>query len=316
VGRRGPPLITGSGGFVGHHLAARLTAAGHEPVTPSHAELELLDADAVRTAMRTVRPGTVFHLAALASVARSWHEPDEVLRSNVAMTENLLEAVDAEVPKAVVVLASSGEVYGAPESLPVTEDAPLRPLNPYAASKAACEQLATHYVETRGLGVIRLRPFNHAGPGQSDQYVIGSLTRQVAAAELAGADLATVCTGNPDSARDFTDVRDVVRAYEYAARLEPGAYNVCSGRAVPVSEIVELVGRFAGVPIQHEVDPERLRVGDVPEVRGSAELLHGATGWAPEIPLERTVSDALEHWRAQLPQRYSRMTRPPRGESS
>ena len=178
------------------------------------------------------------------------------------------------------------------------ERAPLRPQNPYAVSKAACDLLGGQYADALGLRVVRLRPFNHAGPGQSDDYVIGTLTRQVAEAEAAGEPECVLRTGNLDSARDFTDVRDVVRAYVLAAALEPGAWNVASGRAVSVRELVELVRAAARVPVRHEVDPTRVRAHDVPEVRGSAERLRAATGWEPEIPLERTVADALDAWRA------------------
>ena len=145
-----------------------------------------------------------------------------------------------------------------------------------------------------------MRAFNHAGPGQSDEYVVGTLTRQVAEAEAAGAAEVVLRTGNPDSARDFTDVRDVVRAYVAAADLEPGAYNVCSGRIATVRDLIAMVSEAATLPVRHEVDPERVRAHDVPEVRGTAELLRAATGWAPEIALERTVADALEAWRQEL----------------
>ena len=214
------------------------------------------------------------------------------------MTANLLEAVRHEAPQAALVLVSSAEVYGPPERLPVDERAPLRPQNPYAVSKAACDLLGGQYADAFGLRVVRLRPFNFAGPGQSDDYVIGTLTRQVAEAEAAGEPECVLRTGNPDSARDFTDVRDVMRACVLAAELEPGAWNVASGRAVSVRELVELVRAAARVPVRHEVDPDRVRAHDVPEVRGSAERLRAAAGWAPEIPLERTVADALDAWRA------------------
>jgi GDP-4-dehydro-6-deoxy-D-mannose reductase len=296
-------FVTGGAGFAGRHLLALLP----EAVAPSREELELLDAGAVRAAVRSVRPDVVFHLAALASVGRSWESPTETLTENVATTANLLEAVRREAPDAAVVVVGSGEVYGPPRRLPVDEDAPLRPQNPYAVSKAACDLLAGQYADAFGLRVVRMRPFNHAGPGQSDDYVVGTLTRQVAEAEAAGAGEALVLTGDPGSARDFTDVRDVARAYVAAASLDGGAFNVASGRAVTVRELIELVRVAARVPVRHEIDQARLRAHDVPEVRGSAERLRAATGWRPEIPLERTVADALDEWRerrgAQAPAR-------------
>jgi GDP-4-dehydro-6-deoxy-D-mannose reductase len=294
-----PAFVTGGGGFAGGHLLRLLPGA----VAPSRAEIDLLDASAVRAAVRAARPPAVFHLAALASVKRSWDAPGETLVANLRMTVNLLEAVRAEAPEAAVVLASSGEVYGPPERLPVTEDAPLRPQNPYAVSKAACDLLAGQYADVFDMRVVRARAFNHAGPGQSAEYVVGTLTRQVAEAEAAGAAEVVLRTGNPDSARDFTDVRDVVRAYRAAAELPAGVYNVCSGRATSVRELVELLSRVSGLPVRHEIDPERVRAHDVPELRASAERLRAACGWQPEIPLERTVADALEEWRGELARR-------------
>jgi GDP-4-dehydro-6-deoxy-D-mannose reductase len=292
-----PAFVTGGAGFAGRNLVATLEGS---VVAPSHAELDLLDADAVRRAISAARPDTVFHLAAHASVARSWDEPGPVLRQNLEMTLNLLEAVRLGAPEAVFVLASSGEIYGPPGRLPIDESAPLRPQNPYAVSKAACDLLAGQYADAHGLRVVRTRAFNHAGPGQPDDYVIGTLTRQVAEAEARRDAEAVLRTGNPDSARDFTDVRDVVRAYALAAGLEPGAYNVCSGRSASVSDLIGLVAAAARVPIRHVVDPARVRAHDVPEVRGSAERLRQATGWTTTIPLGRTVADALDWWRARL----------------
>jgi GDP-4-dehydro-6-deoxy-D-mannose reductase len=292
----GPAFVTGGAGFAGRHLLELLP----DTVSPLRSELDLLDAGAVRSAVRQASPAVVFHLAAHASVRRSWEAPAETLTGNVAMTANLLEAVRLETPEATVVVIGSGEVYGPPAELPVGEDAPLRPQNPYAVSKAACDLLAGQYADAFGMHVVRTRPFNHAGPGQSEDYVVGTLTSQVAEAEAAGHDEVLLRTGNPDSARDFTDVRDVVRAYVAAGSLEGGAYNVASGRAVTVRELIELVRAASRLPVRHEVDQSRVRAHDVPEVRGSAQRLREATGWKPEIPLEQTVADALDAWRERL----------------
>jgi GDP-4-dehydro-6-deoxy-D-mannose reductase len=292
----GAAFVTGGGGFAGAHLLELLPAA----TAPSRDSLDLLDADAVRAAVREAAPSAVWHLAAQASVGRSWEAPARTIAENVAMTANVLEAVRSEAPGATVVLISSGEIYGPPDRLPVDEQAPLRPQNPYAVSKAASDLLGGQYADAFDLGVVRLRPFNHTGPGQSDDYVVGTLTRQVAEAEAAGQPEAVVHTGNPDSSRDFSDVRDVVRAYVAAAGLEPGVYNVASGRAVSVRELIELVRAAARIPVRHEIDPARVRAHDVPEVRGDASRLREATGWAPSIPLEQTVADALDAWREAL----------------
>jgi GDP-4-dehydro-6-deoxy-D-mannose reductase len=291
----GAAFVTGGSGFVGQHLLAEL---GDGAVAPTREELDLLDGDAVRRALADARPECVFHLAAHASVARSWEDPANVLRDNLAMTVNVLEALRQEAPDAVTVVMSSGEIYGPPERLPVDESALLRPQNPYAVSKAACDLLAGQYADAHGLRVLRMRAFNQAGPGQSDEYVVGTITRQVAEAEAAGGGV--VRTGNPDVARDYTDVRDTVRAYVAALSVPTRAYNVCSGRSATVREVIEHARRAARVEITQEVDPVRVRAHDVPEVRGSAAALAEASGWSPAIPLEQTVADALDYWRARV----------------
>jgi GDP-4-dehydro-6-deoxy-D-mannose reductase len=290
-------FVTGGGGFAGRRLLELLPP---DTVAPSRAELELRDGPAVRAAIGDVRPRVVFHLAGRASVDRSWRLPTDTLNENIGATANVLEAVRHEAPEAAVLVVCSGEIYGPPASLPVTEDAPLRPQNPYAVSKAACDLLAGQYSDAFGLRIVRMRPFNHAGPGQSDDYIIGTLTRQVAEAEASGQEEAVLRTGNADSARDFTDVRDVVRAYVAAADQGPAVFNVATGRAVTIQHVIELVRAAARLPVRHEIDPARVRAHDTPEVRGSAERLREATGWEPQIPLEQTVADALDHWRRRL----------------
>lgn len=296
----GAPLVTGGGGFAGSHLVTHLRELGEEPASPLRDELDLLDAEAVRRSLRDLRPRAVFHLAALASVGRSWGNPSRALLENVRMTLNVLEAVRIEAPKTPVVAASSGEVYGPPERLPIDEKAALRPQNPYAVSKAACDLLAGQYADAHELRVVRTRAFNHAGPRQSDDYVVGTLTRQVAEAELGGHERLVLRTGDIDSARDFTDVRDVVRAYAEAIELPPGTYNVCSGRATSVRELIDRLRGLTSVEIEHEVDPERLRPHDIPEIRGSAERLRLATGWRPRLELADMLSGAIADWRQRL----------------
>jgi GDP-4-dehydro-6-deoxy-D-mannose reductase len=276
---------------------AACRAAGDEVVPVSRASgVDLRDPAAARAAVRDARPDVVHHLAALASVGRSWDDPAGTVRDNVAITAALLDAVRREAPAARVLVASSGEVYGFPAELPVTEDAPLRPQSPYAASKAAADLLAGFHADGYGLAVVRARAFNHAGPGQSDVYALSSFARQAAA----GAEV--IRTGNPESRRDFTDVRDVVRAYRLLAeRGEPGeAYNVCSGVSTSTAELVELVRRAAGRDIRHEVDPARLRAHEVLDMRGAPDKLRAVTGWAPEIKLARTAADTLSWWSTRL----------------
>ena len=261
--------------------------------------LDLRDAGAATRAIAEAEPDVVYHLAAQASVPAAWEAPGATLSVNLETTLNLLEAVRAGAPEARVVAVGSGEVYGPPASLPVGEDAPLRPQNPYAVSKAAGDLLAGMYADVHGLDVTRVRAFNHAGPGQSDEYVVATLARQAAEGLARGDDPIRIVTGSPEPRRDFTDVRDVVRAYRLLGqRAAPaGAYNVCSGTAVSVAELLEVLRGVVGREIAHEVDPARERGHEVLEIRGDPSRLREATGWTPEIPLESTVADTVEWWR-------------------
>lgn len=295
----GRVVITGASGFAGRHLAAACAAAGDEVVPVSRsAGVDLLDADAARAAIARARPRVVYHLAARAHVGASWRDPAGTLHDNVAMTLNVLEAVRAEAPQATVVAVGSSEAYGPPERLPVAEAAPLRPQSPYAVSKASADLLAGFYADAHGLRVIRARAFNHAGPGQEPTYAIASFARQVAGA---AGDTVRLVTGNPRTRRDYTDVRDVVRAYRLLAeRAEPGVYNVCSGRTASAAELAAALAEAAGVRLDHVVDPALVRPHEVMELRGSCAALHAATGWEPEIPLPRTLADTLAWWRDEL----------------
>ena len=296
----GAAMVTGGTGFAGRHLVALLRERGEKPSAPARRDLDLMDADLVRNAVAELRPRVIFHLAASASVIHSWREPREVLRTNVETTLNVLEAARQSAPHAVVLIAGSAEVYGPPEELPVDESASLRPQNPYAVSKAACDLLAGQFADAHGMRVVRSRSFNHAGPGQSEEYVVGTLARQVAEAEVEGLREVVLRTGRVESRRDFTDVRDVVRGYLAASDLEPGVYNICSGRSVSVRDLIELLAASSEVTVRHEVDPARVRAHDVPDIRGSADKLRRATDWRPQIPLEQTVRDAVDAWRQRL----------------
>jgi GDP-4-dehydro-6-deoxy-D-mannose reductase len=295
-------LITGAGGFAGGHLAAHCRACGDDVAEVSRSTgTDLLDADAARAAVADTRPDVVYHLAARAHVGESWSDPARFVSENVGMALHMLEAVRAEAPAATVVAVSSGELYGAPEALPVGEDAPLRPQNPYAVSKASADLVAGFYADAHGLRVIRPRAFNHAGPGQEPIYAIASFARQTAEAAERGEDPIVFRTGNPDTRRDYTDVRDVVRAYRLLAeRGEPGIFNVCSGRSTSAREILELLARAAGAGLDSRIDPALVRAHEVMEVRGDPSRLEAATGWEPEIPLERTLADTVAWWRERL----------------
>lgn len=288
--------MTGAHGFAGRHLVAALRERGWSVSAPPRSALDLLNRHAVDGWLARERPRYVFHLAAFASVARSWEMPEPALLDNVRMTLHLLQAVEAQVPTARVLVASSAEIYGPPQRLPVGEGHPLAPQSPYALGKVGVDLLAGQFASARGLRVVRARSFNHAGPGQSATYVIGSITRQIALARIEGSAIARVQTGDPSAARDFTDVRDVVGAYVSAADIEPGAYNVASGRAVSVRDILNLAERVAGCPIQHVVDEALARPADVPRVQGDAGLLRRLTGWTPRLSLQDTLRDAVGEW--------------------
>ncbi len=296
----GGALITGGFGFAGRHLVDLLCAQGVETLAPPRKEVDFADEARVRRLVRETAPGAVFHLAAFSSATLSWKRPSEAVLGNMRMTLSVLEAVRLEQPDARLVLVGSGQVYGEPGAMPVSEDAPLCPANPYAASKASCDLLGLQYAEAFGLQIARMRPFNHAGPGQSEDYVVSSLARQVAEAEVGGSAECVVRTGNPESARDFTDVRDVVRAYAMAAEAGSGPFNVCSGKAVSVATLVEMLGAHSRVPIKHEIASARLRDHDASVLYGSHERLTAACGWEPKIPLETTVRDTIDWWRTRV----------------
>jgi GDP-4-dehydro-6-deoxy-D-mannose reductase len=315
-------LITGALGFAGRHLAERCAAEGAEVVgvgrrqapeaelpaaLSDYARCDLVEFSETEQAIRSTAPDRVFHLAAEASVARSWDDPGAAVLGNLSGTLNVLEALRRHAPEASLLLACSGEEYGVPERLPVDERHPLRPQNPYAVGKAAGDLAAGFFADTYGLRAVRVRAFNHAGPGQSAGYVVANLARQIAAAEAAGGASGTVelLTGNLDARRDFTDVRDVVRAYWLALeRAEPDVYNVCSGRSVAVGELLATLAEHTDLEVKARVDPSlphKEDKKDVMEIVGSHDKLTQATGWQPEIALETTLRDALDWWRQRAP---------------
>src|SRR5205823_335044 len=241
----------------------------------------------------------VVHLAALSSVAASWDDATSVWNVNVVGTVNVLDAVQAEAPDARVIFPSAGEVYGRADAIPTPESAPVEPLSPYAASKAAAE-IACERARRDGLRVVIARAFNHEGPGRDERFAIGSWVGQIARLEEAGG--GTLEVGDLTSERDLTDVRDVVRAYTLLLdeAVEPGIYNVASGRSVPMSAVVDQLVALARCEIEVEQRPERMRPADVPRMAGDASRLRAATGWEPEIPLERTLADALDAARREV----------------
>jgi GDP-4-dehydro-6-deoxy-D-mannose reductase len=295
-------LVTGAHGFVGPYLTAHLEAQGDE-VVGLGPEVDITDGEAIRAAVAAARPDAVYHLAAASHVGSSWSAPVEVLRVNAEGTLNVLLAAEGAGASRVLVVGSAEE-YGIvePAALPLKETDPLRPVTPYGASKVAAEAVGLQAFLGRGLPVVLARPFNHLGPGQSDRLVASTLAHQVARNERDGTDV--VLAGDLTPRRDFTDVRDVVRAYRLlVTEGEPGeAYNVCSGVDVPVSEVADALMGQASRPMRVELDPSRLRPVELPALRGDPTKVRAATGWKPEIPLERTLSDLLRWWRERVAQ--------------
>jgi len=292
----GPILVTGAAGFVGTHLLAQL---GEEAQT---FEDDVLDAPALEKALQEGRPGALVHLAALTSVADSWNGSAEVWQVNAVGTVNVLDAVRSASPATRVLFASTGEVYGRAEEIPTTEECPVAPLSPYAASKAAAEVACFQAREGVGLDVVVARPFQHDGPGRDARFALGSWVQQLAELEQKGG--GTLEVGDLSARRDITDVRDVCSAY--CALLDPtvpaATYNIASGRAVAMSEVLELLLGLVRCSVEVEQDPERFRPAELPVVCGDSSRLRAATGWQPEIPLEQTVADALDYARKTLAQ--------------
>ncbi len=307
-------LITGGLGFVGHHLADHLRACGDDVTAlDRHGDpsVDILDAAGVASAISDAAPDAVYHLAGWADVGASWQHPSAVLRVNAEGTLNVLEACRAAGVRRVLSVASA-DVYGVvtEDELPLRETAPLRPTSPYAASKLAADAVAQQAFLGHGLPVIRVRPFNHLGPGQAEQFVASALAARIVRAELSDLDFITV--GNLSARRDFTDVRDIVRAYRRLIEDgEPGeVYNVCSGCDLPIQHLADHLVSLASHPMELRADPELMRPTDLPVLRGDASKLAAATGWTPTIPIEQTLHDLLTDLRTRLRDRTSPDTGP------
>lgn len=292
-------LVTGAGGFVGTHLVAALRRAGAEVVAAAgphengDVRLDLDDDASIAAAIDRARPSVVFHLAAQTFVPASLAQPADTYRVNVLGTARVARAVrDAGRPIRLL-FASSAEVYGAHDAaeFPLTEHAALRPENPYAASKAAAEAILLAEARAFGLHVVVARAFNHIGPGQSPRFVVAGLAAQLAA--RARGERGALLVGNLDSARDFLDVRDVVEAYLRLAErgAAGGVYNVCSGKAVRIRDVLGELVRIAHIPVEIREDPARTRAVDVPIFVGDNAALRAQTGWEPRIPLARSLAD-------------------------
>ncbi|GIF25435.1 GDP-4-dehydro-6-deoxy-D-mannose reductase [Actinoplanes tereljensis] len=301
-------LVTGATGFAGAHLMEALRQSGEAEAygtslsgsADGHIrQTDLTDYDAVVALLDELRPETIFHLAAFASPALSFKEPVVAVTSTLAMQINLFQACLALRIKPRIVVVSSGQIYGMSDAarLPLDESTPLDLPSPYAVAKVGQENLVSMYAKL-GVESVIARPFNHIGPGQQPGYLVADLTKQIADLERDGGGVLRV--GNLSSKRDFTDVRDVVRAYiQLAAKGTIGeVYNVCTGRSRSGQEILDLLLTASDAQIRTEPDPARMRPADVPDLRGDATKIRLDAGWVPEIPLEQTLSDTLAYWRS------------------
>lgn len=292
-------LVTGLSGFVGSHCAQQLQTID---LTLDGQAVDLRDFGAVCSAVDALKPEAVIHLAAQSSVPASFEDPATTVQTNVLGTLNLLLALRTVGFRGRFLFVGSGDVYGlvSEAELPVVEDRPLRPRNPYAVSKVAAEALCYQWSQTGPFDVLMTRPFNHIGPRQSTRFAVSDFARQLVRARL-GKAAPELNVGDIDCTRDFTDVRDVVRAY--AGVLESGVngeiYNVCSGVERSLRSIIEAFSTMTGTPIRCVVDTERLRPAEQRRMRGSFERLQKHTGWAPRIAFEQTLKDILDYWEQQ-----------------
>jgi GDP-4-dehydro-6-deoxy-D-mannose reductase len=315
-------LITGITGFAGSHLADFLLAeqpgvevwgtyrwrSRRENIEHIEGRIRLLeceldDATAVRRALEASSPDAIFHLAAQSFVPASWVAPADTLQSNILGQTNIFEAIRELELDPVIQIACSSEEYGLvlPGETPIKESNPLRPLSPYAVSKVAQDYLGYQYFQSYGIKAIRTRGFNHEGPRRGEVFVMSNFARQVAAIE-AGLHEPLIRVGNLDSVRDFTDVRDMVRAYWLAVnRAVPGeVYNIASGHGITIRDMLQKILDRSKVEVRVEVDPARLRPSDVEVLLGDATKFRAATGWEPRIPLDQTIGDTLDYWRGRF----------------
>jgi GDP-4-dehydro-6-deoxy-D-mannose reductase len=306
------PLVTGASGFAGSHLLEDLlrtvptAAAWSSPRGPAASKedprilwraVNLLDRNAVFAAVDAVKPSVIYHCAGAADVGTSWTDPVRPLQVNALGTHHLLEAIRASGLQCPVLVTGSALVYR-PSLDPISEDEPIGPTNPYGLSKLAQEMIGAH---TSWCPVFLARPFNHAGPRQSAAYVTSSFARQIAEIE-AGSVAPVLSVGNLDARRDITDVRDTVRAYRLL--VEKGTarrpYNVCSGSARRIGDLLEILLGLSSAPIRVAVDASRLRPSDNPVVAGDPSRIDREVGWHTTIPIERTLADLLDYWRQRV----------------
>ncbi len=307
-------LVTGAGGFVGKHLLTYLLAEtdwhiyGNAHAASLHnndgrvrwVASDLTNKSETARMVDEVRPDVVFHLAAQSNVQQAFKDPEKTFTTNVIGQLNLLDALRECVPQTRILVVCSSEEYGLvrPEDIPIDEDTSFRPNNPYAVSKIAQDAMATQYFLSYGQQTIRVRPFNHIGPGQTEHFVTAAFANQIARIE-AGLQEPVISVGNLDAERDFTDVRDTVRAYHLAiTHGEPGeVYNIGSRLGYKMQWILDRLVSMSKIAVEVRRDPARMRPSDIPQLICNPAKFYSLTGWQPRIPIEQTLADILDYWR-------------------
>jgi len=313
-------LITGIAGFVGSHLAELLLSEGYEvyglcrprskmdhiDAIKSKLYLEdadLLDSHSLYTTINKIKPDYIFHLAAQSFVPTSWGSPAVTLEVNIVGSANVFEAVRQVGIDPVIQIACSSEEYGLvhPDEVPIKETNPLRPLSPYAVSKLAMDYLGYQYFESYKMRIIRTRGFNHTGPRRGDTFAESTFAKQIALIEK-GKQEPVIYVGNLTASRDYTDVRDMVRAYLLAVtKCDPGeVYNIATGKAIKIADVLSMMLGMSKVKVEIKEDPKRMRPSDVPILIGDNSKFVAKTGWKPEIPFTKTAEDLLNYWRERV----------------
>ena len=313
-------FITGITGFAGSFLAEHLVREGYE-VSGTYLtrdslkniesisnqvrlhEVDLQDAGAVRVIIAEEKPGSIFHLAALTAPGESFENPSEFITNNISTQINVLEAVRSAKIEPRILIVSSAEVYGnvRPADLPIDEETELKPVNPYAVSKVACDFLGLQYFLSYKIPIIRVRPFNHIGPRQSPSFVVAAFAKKIAEIEK-NSSYGPMKVGNLSAKRDLTDVRDTVWGYRLI--IEKGVpgevYNLGSGRSYEIKYLLDTLLSFSGKKITVESDPALMRPVDVPELVCDNSKIKAATGWEPKIPIQQTLRETLSYWREEI----------------
>lgn len=312
-------LITGITGFAGSHLAEYLLKKDYQVFGTTRGgntknikefkdklilvKVDINDKDNINKTISDIKPEEIYHLAAQASIPVSWNSPEDTMTTNAIGAIHLLEAIRKSNTNPLIHVAGSSEEYGLvkEDEVPIKETNTLRPLNPYSVSKVTQDMLAYQYSKSYRLKIIITRGFNHTGPRRKEGFVCSSFAKQIAEIEK-GLKKPIIHVGNLEAERDFTDVRDMVRAYHLALqKCIPGeSYNICSGKVWKVRKVLDILLEISKVKVKVEQDKSRMRPSDIPVLSGDNNKFVKQTGWKPKIPFEKTLKDLLEYWRREV----------------